>query len=194
MIQYRQSRSCRKMNKLYADFLLVASVVCLFFVPDAFSASSVKRLGGGGTYVGTNQAMSAKNAENSTSTGSRVSSVRANRSGGVGKGASVKSGKATSASNTSRLSVGKYLHNTGLNTGRIKSVSTANSVNPMEVNDLTARVDNLETQMQNKLDTDVFEDYKVYVDNNYATKAEAENTTGMNLDTVSDWEKYKPIW
>ena len=90
--------------------------------------------------------------------------------------------------------MGKYLHNTGLNTGRIKSVSTANSVNPTEVNDLTARVDNLETQMQNKLDTDVFEDYKVYVDNNYATKAEAENTTGMNLDTVSDWEKYKPIW
>lgn len=182
------------MNKLYGIFLLIIPVSCLSFMSDGWAAPSVKRFGGTSTYSGANQAVSAKKSKNSVGNNSQNSSGRTNRSVSLQKNVSVKSENTSNTGGTSRLSVGKYLHGQGVKVGRINPVKSVVNVNTTELEDLTARIDGLETQMQNKVDTDVFDDYKAYIDNNYATKNEVENQVGYGTDVVSDWERYKPSW
>ena len=182
------------MNKLCADFLMVASVLCLACTSEAIAAPSVKRLGGGNAYTGTAQAISAKNTKMTTDNGSRISTVRSNRLGSVNRNKSVNSVSSTNNVKTSRLSVGKYLHDTVSVNNRITPTKIETVAKPSEINDLTARVDNLETQMQKKVNTEILEDYKTYVDDNYAKKIDIENIPETNSHLADDWETQKPIW
>ena len=182
---------------------------------DAVAVPSVKRLGGANTYTGAGAAASAKSGTIKSS-GLRSSSVRTNRVTGTKGTSSVKTTSNPSAvANTSRLSVGKYLHTAGTNAGIIKPVS-GSSITPSEISDLTVRIENLEntyitkSEIQNNYYTksDVDNSYVKQddADNSYVTKTEIQNyytsaqvdekldnlTPGIGQDVVDTWET--PDW
>lgn len=90
------------------------SVLCAAFVAPAFAASSVRSLGGTGTYVGTNSAAKTTGSSTRTSAGTttaRVGALRVNPSSTrvTANSASLRTPSARSAATTQRLSLGKYL-------------------------------------------------------------------------------------
>jgi hypothetical protein len=212
------------MKKKYIHFSLIACALCVGFLSTAIAAPSVKRLGGKNTYTGATSAVSAKTGKIGTSvktnSGSRLSSVRTNRLINTNKTSSVKSSTSGIAANTSRLSVGQYLHNAGVVSGKIKPIS-GSSITPSEISDLTVRVENLEINKADKNDiennyvtkNEIQNNYYTTeeITNNYATKTEVdsvsdtvsnidtrlsavEQTTGSSAGTVDDWNANKPSW
>ena len=160
------------MNKKCIRFSFVACALCLGFLADAVAVPSVKRLGGANTYTGAGNAASAKSGTIKSS-GLRSSSVRTNRVTGAKGTSSVKTTSNPSAvANTTRLSVGKYLHTAGTNAGIIKPVS-GSSVTPSEVSDLTLRIENLENNKADKGDYYTKDEIDA---NNYLTQTDVENT------------------
>ena len=93
-------------KELKISIMTVACVLCAAVVMPAFSASSVRSLGGAGTYAGTASAAAAKT--NGESAGDAVSSVRAG-SLRVNNAAGATRSGSTRAATTPRLSIGKYL-------------------------------------------------------------------------------------
>lgn len=213
------------MKKKYIHFSLIACALCVGFLSTAIAAPSVKRLGGKNTYTGATSAVSAKTGKIGTSvktnSGSRLSSVRTNRL--TNKTSSVKSATSETAANTSRLSVGQYLHNAGVVSGKIKPISgsSGSSITPSEISDLTVRVENLENNKADKNDiennyvtkSEIQNNYYTTeeITNNYVTKTEmndisdtvsnidtrltvVEQTTGSSAGTVDDWNANKPSW
>lgn len=162
------------MNKKHIRFSLITCALCLGFLSDAVAAPSVKRLGGMNTYTGTSDAVSAKSGNiTKTNSGSRSSSVRTNRLTNTKGTVSTKTTASNAKANTSRLSVGQYLHSAGVNAGKIKPVSSGSSVTPSEVSDLTLRIENLENNKADKGDYYT----KDEIDNkNYLTQTDVENT------------------
>lgn len=106
-------------KELKISTLSIVCVLCTAAMMPAFGASSVRSLGGSGTYAGTASAAAAKS---NGATTTRNSSVRA--TAGATKKASTASGANSSrAATTSRLSIGKYL-------GGSTAVSGGSSVRP----------------------------------------------------------------
>ena len=102
------------MNRNFVRFAFAVGALCLGFLSDAAAAPSVKRLGGTNAYLGTNSAVSVKSgvsASKATDAVARTSSNRVNRLTSVKTVPVVKTISSSGFSDTSRLSVGKYLHN-----------------------------------------------------------------------------------
>ena len=108
---------------------LFICLFCAFAVSQAYSAPSVKKLGGVNSVAGIGGVASVKSdALNNVRSASvravkplnnvkPVITTKANNSGGA----------AVDNVNTARLSVGKYLHNAGTNAGLIKPVTISNT-------------------------------------------------------------------
>lgn len=213
------------MKKKYIHFSLIACALCVGFLSTAIAAPSVKRFGGKNTYTGATSAVSAKTGKVGigvkTNSGSRLSSVRTNRL--TNKTSSVKSATSETAANTARLSVGQYLHNAGVVSGKIKPISgsSGSSITPSEISDLTVRVENLEINKADKNDiennyvtkNEIQNNYYTTeeITNNYVTKTEmndisdtvsnidtrlsaVEQAGGPTTNTVNNWETNKPGW
>jgi len=108
---------------------LFICLFCAFAVSQAYSAPSVKKLGGMNSVAGIGGVASVKSdALNNV----RSASVRAvkplNNAKPVITTKANNSGGAVDNVNTARLSVGKYLHNAGTSAGLIKPVTTSNTV------------------------------------------------------------------
>ncbi len=183
------------MNKKYIRFSLVLGGLCLAFWSDAGAVPSIKRLGGANAYIGTSGAVSAKsgNYDKKTNNDARSASIRTNRiSGRTGTTTNRPSAKA----NTARLSVGKYLHQSGTDKNIIKKVSTSSQssgIDAAELESLTNRVTNLETQITTKVDTStLINNYytKTDVEDDYATKTYVNDVVsgGAGIVTVNDWD------
>jgi len=164
------------MNGLKLRFSLLVGVLCLVFAGDAFAVPSVKYLGAAKTQtgsVGTIPVQSAKTTTTAPKT-QRLSSVRTVRS--TVKPTSIKQSTAFTGNSTSRLSVGKYLHNAGVDANIIKKVY---SPNPMPAGiELEERVLDLESKIDN-----------------YYTKQEIDDKNYMTkTDLANDWSAQKPEW
>lgn len=156
------------MSKFDIRFSFVISVLCVCICSYAFAAPSVKRLGGANTYKGTVSAASAKSGMVARTAGRSASARTLSQK----KAATVKSVSTGGASNAARLSVGKYLHNAGVNAGLINKTTTI-APSTASVNELILRMDGLESQINDKADTSVL--------NNYYNKIEIDE----KLDNIS---------
>ena len=98
-------------NELKKSTLSIVCVLCASMALPSYGASSVRSLGGAGTYSSASSAATAKSSGNSTGGGAinsvRAGSVRVNNAVGATGGAT-RSGS-TRAATTPRLSIGKYL-------------------------------------------------------------------------------------
>lgn len=98
-------------NELKISTLSIVCVLCASMALPSYGASSVRSLGGAGTYSSASSAATAKSSGNSTGGGAinsvRAGSVRVNNVTGATGGAT-RSGS-TRAATTPRLSIGKYL-------------------------------------------------------------------------------------
>lgn len=98
-------------NELKISTLSIVCVLCASMALPSYGASSVRSLGGAGTYSSASSAATAKSSGNSTGGGAinsvRAGSVRVNNAAGATGGAT-RSGS-TRAATTPRLSIGKYL-------------------------------------------------------------------------------------
>lgn len=98
-------------NELKISTLSIVCVLCASMALPSYGASSVRSLGGAGTYSSASSAATAKSSGDSTGGGAinsvRAGSVRVNNVAGATGGAT-RSGS-TRAATTPRLSIGKYL-------------------------------------------------------------------------------------
>lgn len=206
------------MAKLNTHFLRLMLIGCLVFVQAGFAAPSVKRLGGGSIYKGTNSAVNAKSDAKTTGTAGRAASIRT-----IGMGGKIKpTTGGTNNTSAARLSVGKYLHNAGVSAGVIRPASPSSGTPSSAALDaLSLRVDELESQMMTKVDDTILNDYVTQTElqdnyytaeqitNNYAAKdsvetiidaisdlntrlTAVESASGV-VDPVSDWCVYGPV-
>ena len=124
----------------------IVGIVCASLMTPSFAASSVRSLGGAGTYAGTTSATQAASATKSATTAARAGSIRVDGSTRVNSGSSLRTPSTRSAS-APRLSIGKYLStNSSLGTGGKTELS--NTVNS-SVNELNTRYDELEQTVKN---------------------------------------------
>ena len=133
-------------NKIKISTLSIVCVLCASVAMPGFAASSVRALGGAGTYSSASSAAAAK--ADGTAGGGAINSVRAgsmrvNNVAGANTGAA-RSGSAR-ATTTPRLSIGKYLSGSSAITGG-SSISGANKpdAGSGSGNDLRERVAALE--------------------------------------------------
>lgn len=164
-------------------FYYLGIAFCIGFCSNALAAPSIKRLGTGNSLTGTTNAVNAKygtfirNTDANNNSG-RVSAVRSVGSGQLKTATVSKPTVVTNNTNNARLSVGKYLHGAGTKAGIIKPI---NSTTPdtAGLNDISARIDYLENQVNNKLDNDAL--------NNYYTKSEVDaKIAETKSETVSE--------
>ena len=95
----------------------VVGLVCASLMTPSFAASSVRSLGGAGTYTGTTSATQAASATKATTTAARAGSIRVDGSTRVNSGSSLRTPSTRSAT-APRLSIGKYLSaNSSVGTG-----------------------------------------------------------------------------
>lgn len=105
-------------NKLKISTLSIVCVLCVSVAMPVFAASSVRSLGGAGTYTSASNAAAAKaggNAGGDAINSVRAGSMRVNNVAGATSGAT-RSGS-TRAATTPRLSIGKYLSGSSAITG-----------------------------------------------------------------------------
>ena len=135
-------------------------------VLQGWAAPSVKMLGGN-SLPGMGKVMTVKN-DNMPNVGSssvRASSVRAVKSANIKP---VSDNKVAKDVNAARLSVGKYLHNAGVNAGKIKPINTSgSSISNTEIDrldeeivQLNAKITELTnqlTELNNRIGVDVAE-------------------------------------
>lgn len=120
-------------NDLKISTLAIICVLCTA-VSGAYAASSVRSLGGSGTYTSASSAATANSDSSSGSSSVRGGSVRVNPTSGVsGTSATVSAGTTTSGrvATTPRLSIGQYL-------GSATSVSGGSSLRPQTPSDGTS--------------------------------------------------------
>ena len=130
----------------------IVSVLCAAFVAPAFAASSVRSLGGVGTYVGTNAAAKTTGSStrtNTTATTARVGALRVNPSSTrvTANSASLRA-PSTRAATTQRLSIGKYLAGSGSLGGSSIKVDASQSglVSVSDFEELKQELENLTNQ------------------------------------------------
>ncbi len=123
------------------------SILCAVAVSPVFGASSVRSLGGRGTYIGTTSATSAKAGGDATKTdtatsGTRTKTSMTTTSSGTRTGTRVST---TRAASTPRLSLGKYLEKSS------GKVSVSQPIKPgqsaTDTTELEGRISELETKV-----------------------------------------------
>jgi len=174
------------MNKTNIRFLSSVLVMSVFGITGVYAAPSVKMLGTNTAKIGTNAAVVRTSNANTTST-QRLGSVRAK---GVVSGTPVTVNKVPSkvstsdAGNDARLSLGKYIHTTGVASGAIKPVSTSGiDTASSEFIDLADRVKTLEDDkftIGEGLVVDTNNNNKVSIDPTIL-QAQVENTVENTL-------------
>jgi len=175
-------------------FFLTVLALCLVFVPDSFAVPSVRKLGAANVYTGTANASLAKSGLTGkvSSTGNRVSSVRALGLNTVKPATVANVQQKQGNTDVSRLSVGKYLHSAGVNAGIIKPIGST-TVNNTELDDLSIRIDAVENNITNnyydkqeiddKIDTARQE---IVAQTNNLVQESVETATGGMAETVTD--------
>lgn len=129
-------------NELKISTLSIVCVLCASVVMPSFGASSVRALGGAGTYTSASGAAAAK-SDGGAINSVRAGSMRVNNVAGANTGAT-RSGS-TRAASTPRLSIGKYLSGSSAISGG-SSISGANKPGAgSSGNDLRERVEELES-------------------------------------------------
>ncbi|MBO5663121.1 MAG: hypothetical protein J6S12_04675 [Alphaproteobacteria bacterium] len=129
-------------NELKISTLSIVCVLCASVAMPSFGASSVRALGGAGTYTSASGAAAAK-SDGGAINSVRAGSMRVNNVAGVNTGAT-RSGS-TRAASTPRLSIGKYLSGSSAISGG-SSISGANKPGAgSSGNDLRERVEELES-------------------------------------------------
>lgn len=129
-------------NELKISTLSIVCVLCASVAMPSFGASSVRALGGAGTYTSASGAAAAK-SDGGAINSVRAGSMRVNNSAGVNTGAT-RSGS-TRAASTPRLSIGKYLSGSSAISGG-SSISGAHKPGAgSSDNDLRERVEELES-------------------------------------------------
>ena len=129
-------------NELKISTLSIVCVLCASVAMPSFGASSVRALGGAGTYTSASGAAAAK-SDGGAINSARAGSMRVNNLAGVNTGAT-RSGS-TRAASTPRLSIGKYLAGSSAISGG-SSISGANKPGAgSSGNDLRERVEDLES-------------------------------------------------
>lgn len=129
-------------NKLKISTLSIVCALCTTVTGTAFGASSVRSLGGAGTYNGASSAAAAK-SDGGAINSVRAGSMRVNNVAGATSGAT-RAGS-TRAATTPRLSIGKYLSGSSAISG---GSSVSGSSKPGAGNsgsDLRERVEELES-------------------------------------------------
>lgn len=192
--------------KKNAHFSLLAFVLCLVSVPDAMAAPSIKRFG-------TFEATPAKTG--TTTAKSKITSLPRTTSAVKLTGSTVKATDAikalkTTVPDTARLSVGKYLHKTGV-VNKTIPVNTG-GISGADADDIRARMDRIESDYALKSEADAMKESidallervgaleesgipdlvglterVAEIENNYATKAEVNelsNTVTQLKQTV----------
>lgn len=136
-------------NELKISTLSIVCVLCASVVLPSYGASSVRSLGGTGTYTSASSAAAAKSGGASTG-GSAINSVRAgsvrvNNTTGATSGAT-RSGS-TRAATTPRLSIGKYLAGSSAISGgsSISGAAKPGAGDGSSGSDLRQRVEALES-------------------------------------------------
>ena len=139
-------------NTLFLSSMLV---LCTFGITGADAAPSVRMLGNNTVRVGTNAAVVKSNSDVSSQPQQRLGSIRAQ---GIKSSAPITINKVGTPSTTesagddARLSLGKYIHSTGVSAGTIKPVATPSTAGVTD-EDLASLVDQI-SKKQDKLDVD----------------------------------------
>ena len=129
-------------NELKISTLSIVCVLCASVAMPSFGASSVRALGGAGTYTSASGAAAAK-SDGGAINSVRAGSMRVNNVAGANTGAT-RSGS-TRAASTPRLSIGKYLSGSSAISGG-SSISGANKPGAGNSGkDLRERVEELES-------------------------------------------------
>ncbi len=130
---------------------LFVCVLDVLAVSQAYSAPSVKKLGGVGVVAGINSVPSAKTDTTKISSPvvGRAGTIRSVKTVNTPVAVSTKTVASTNSASTARLSVGKYLHNAGTNAGLIKPVATSNTtINNAEFEEVENQVTNLTNRIE----------------------------------------------
>ena len=130
----------------------VVGIVCASLMTSSFAASSVRSLGGVGTYAGTTSATQAASSTKSATTAARAGAIRVDGSTRVNSGSSLRTPSTRSAT-APRLSIGKYLStHSFVGTGGKLSVdlSTNETVTNMQGNieSLQQNIDNVQLDVK----------------------------------------------
>jgi len=136
-------------------FLSSALVLCFFGVAETHAAPSVKMLGANTARIGANTTV-VKSDANANAPTQRLGSIRSKT---VNGGAPVTVNKVVSPSATkdsgsdARLSLGKYIHSTGVSAGTIKPVANTASGAEVSSSDFIALSDQVRDLKNTKQDT-----------------------------------------
>ena len=180
------------MNK-NINFLSSVLVLCVFGITGANAAPSVRMLGANSTKVGTNASVVKSDNKTSTST-QRLGTIR---SKAVSAGTPVNVNKvvtpstATSSDSEARLSLGKYIHSTGVSAGTIKPGATTGSTAEVSSSDFVAlsdQVRNLKDTKQDAIsagDGLVLDENTISLDSS-AVQAQVEDVLGSHYYTKNE--------
>ncbi len=124
--------------------LSIVSVLCAAMTMPAFAASSVRSLGGVGTYSSASSAANAKSGSGDATTSMRSGSMRVNSSGDKGAAATAGRVGSSRAATTPRLSIGKYLAGSSAISGGSSNKVESGVASGSSVKSLSKRVDKLE--------------------------------------------------
>lgn len=124
--------------------LSIVSVLCAAMTMPAFAASSVRSLGGVGTYSSASSAANAKSGSGDATTTMRSGSMRVNSSGDKGAAATAGRVGSSRAATTPRLSIGKYLAGSSAISGGSSNKVESGVASGSSVKSLSKRVDKLE--------------------------------------------------
>ena len=143
-----------KMTKHNMRFLSSVLVLCVFGIASVDAAPSVRMLGTNSARIGQNATVVKSNNNTNTST-QRLGTIR---SKAVNTGTPATINKistptvASGSDSDARLSLGKYIHSTGVAAGTIKPATAANAgVTAADLAGLSDQVSDLENSKQNKL-------------------------------------------
>ena len=182
-------------------FLSSVLVLCLFGIADASAAPSVKMLGTNNARVG-NNATVVRSAKPSTSTSStqRLGSIRTKTTNTVAPVSINKVGSTSGSLNSagadeSRLSLGKYIHSSGVASGNIKPVTMSSEFTTLadRVSDLEAVVDTKQAELSVGSDGLILENNTISLDSSITELPERVSDLESNLsnnyytkDEISD--------
>lgn len=129
-------------NELKISTLSIVCVLCTAVAMPAFGVSSVRSLGGAGTYTSASSAAAAKSDKTSSATNSvRGGSMRVNNSASASRNATRSS--STRTATTPRLSIGKYLAGS--------SAISGGSSNRVEIDKIQGEMADANDQLQSRI-------------------------------------------
>lgn len=175
-------------------FLSSVFVICVFSITSADAAPSVKMLGTNSARIGTNAAVVKSNNNNTNASTQRLGSIRpktANSGAPVAINKVASPSVATSSDSDARLSLGKYIHSTGVSAGTIKPVATGVSGAEISSSDFLALTDRVRSLENGKQDAFVLGDGLVLDGNTISIDpAVLQNQVEENVNTALEDNYY----